>query len=89
LDCVPAYLTKSSDFIDVFYTSPVLMAKEYSGFSCFYKVDDDYFNVFNRDRLVMIIFLIFFILLKKFWVEVLMVLIINMMIHVLLLLSSK
>jgi hypothetical protein len=29
-----------------------MIAKEYSGLSCFYKVDKNYFNIFNRDRIV-------------------------------------
>jgi hypothetical protein len=58
--------TRSTEFINSLYPFFSVLAKQYSGLSCFYQIDKNYFNVFNRDRLLMILFLITFILLRKF-----------------------
>jgi hypothetical protein len=48
----PSYSLKSTDFINTFHPFFSTIAKQFAGQSCFYKVDKNYFNVFNRDRLL-------------------------------------
>jgi hypothetical protein len=57
--------TKDTEFIGGFMPNASSLAKQYAGNNCFYLVEDAYFNVFNRDRIVHDFFFEFFYSVEK------------------------
>lgn len=60
-----SYMAKNTDFIGSSMPNASSLAKQFTPQSCFYLVEDAYFNVFNRDRLVHDFFFEFFYSIEK------------------------